>query len=257
MTKQKESSEEFGGSRYFLNIPAGVAHDPDLQKFPKAILIFGEIWSMLNVTGDFYMSNSRMSHLYHCSKASVKRALTILEEKGLISRESVYAPGTRQVIHRRISTGPALGSYMNPPSVHERTPPGCTGEPTLGSQVSQIIEQSNRAINRTLNSPQAKPGNPKGEKQENNLLSDPKIKAIRSRDRENHDSIYMSYQKFLQEHPDGGSETDQARWKKSILAVYGWYGWDEERKRAIDQALAEGKSVEEIDSLSIPGMPDQ
>lgn len=216
MTKQKESSEEFGGSRYFLNIPAGVAHDPDLQKFPKAILIFGEIWSMLNVTGDFYMSNSRMSHLYHCSKASVKRSLTILEEKGLISRESVYAPGTRQIIHRKITTGPALGSYMNPPSVHEGTHPGCTGEPTLGSQVSQIIEQSNRASNiADLSLPSRSEGYPQGGRGRSlsksksmvaKILRDPVIDEIRKKKDYYHDDLFHLTTDFVGQHPSPNKE---------------------------------------------------
>ena len=137
-----------------------------------------------------------------------------------------------------------------------------SGRPTaVKEQLQSNHEQSNQTINKELfNYPERGPkrslGTPKGEKKES-LLSDPIIRAIRGRNRENHDSIYMLYQEFLQDHPDGGLETDQARWKKSIFDVYGWYGWDEEHKMAIDQALAEGKSAEEVDGLSIPGMPDR
>lgn len=257
MTEKIENIEEFGGSRYFLNIPSGVAHDPDLQKFPKAILIFGEIWSMLNVTGEFYMSNDKMAKLYNCSKPSIKRALKLLETKGLITRENIYRPGTSLVIHRKISTGPAIGSYMTPPSVHERPHPRLTDEPGVGSPVIQRIEHNNRSNNRALNFPQAKPGNPKGEKQANNPMSDPIIKAIRARSRGDHDGIFLAYKDYIKGHPDGGTAAEQDEWVNSIKSLYGWYGWDEERKRAIDQALAEGKSWEEIDSLSIPGMPDR
>lgn len=149
------------------------------------------------------------------------------------------------------------------PSTVDRQRSTDNGRPTAVKEQLQSNHQQNthKQSKKLINSPEREPrrslGTPGGEKQEINLLSDPKIKAIRSRNRGNHDAIYMSYKQFLQEHPDGGSETDQARWKKSILGVYGWYGWDEERKRAIDQALAEGKSWEEIDSLSIPGMPDR
>lgn len=149
------------------------------------------------------------------------------------------------------------------PSTVDRQRSTDNGRPTAVKEQLQSNHQQNthKQSKKLINSPEREPrrslGTPGGEKQEINLLSDPKIKAIRSRNRGNHDAIYMSYKQFLQEHPDGGSETDQARWKKSIFGVYGWYGWDEERKRAIDQALAEGKSWEEIDSISIPGMPDQ
>ena len=259
MTEKTENIEEFGGSRYFLNIPAGVAHDPDLQKFPKAILIFGEIWSMLNVTGEFYMSNDKMAKLYNCSKPSIKRALKLLETKGLITRENIYKPGTSLVIHRKISTGPAIGSYMTPPSVHERTHPGLTDEPGVGSPVSQIIEHiPNRTDNRTLNSPQAKPGNPKGENQANNPMSDPIIKAIRARSREDHDGVYLAYKDYIKGHPDGGTAAEKDEWVNSIKSLYGWNGWDEERKHHIDRLMEEGKisSVDDLDNVGIPGMPE-
>lgn len=255
-----ENIEGFGGSRYFLNIPAGVAHDPDLQKLPKAILIFGEIWSMLNVTGEFYMSNDKMAKLYNCSKPSIKRALKLLEAKGLITRENVYKPGTSLVIYRKISTGPAIGSYMTPPSVHERPHPGFTDEPGVGSPVSQRIEHNNRALNRTLNLlPQAKPGNPKGENQANNPMSDPIIKAIRARSREDHDGIFLAYKDYIKSHPDGGTAAEKDEWVNSIKELYGWNGWDEERKRHIDRLMEEGKisSVDDLDNVSILGMPEE
>lgn len=259
MTKQNKSSGEFGGSRYFLNIPAGVAHDPDLLKAPKSILIFGEIWSMLNVTGEFFMSTARMAKLYGCSQTTIKNALKLLEKKGLITRQNVYKEESKEVIHRRISTGPKVGQYIAPPPVNQLPEGGATDCPRVGQQVGQIIEQSNRSNNRLINSTQAKPGNPKKGKKKlkkPSPLSDPIIKAIRSRSRLNHESIFLSYKDYLSKHPDGGSAADQNEWIERMKALYGWYGWNEERKRAIDQALAEGKSWEEIDSLSIPGMPD-
>lgn len=236
MTEKTENIEGFGGSRYFLNIPAGVAHDPDLQKFPKAILIFGEIWSMLNVTGEFYMSNDKMAKLYNCSKPSIKRALKLLETKGLITRENIYKPGTSLVIHRKISTGPAIGS-----------------------PVIQRIEHNNRSNNRALNFPQAKPGNPKGENQANNPMSDPIIKAIRARSREDHDGIFLAYKDYIKGHPDGGTAAEKDEWVNSIKSLYGWNGWDEERKHQIDQLTEEAKisSVDDLDNVSIPGMPEE
>ncbi len=50
---------EFKGSNIFLNIPINIARDPVLlDKTPKGILLMGEIVSMLNVTGKFFMSNA-------------------------------------------------------------------------------------------------------------------------------------------------------------------------------------------------------
>lgn len=53
-------AEEFTGSRLFLNIPASVAHDERI-KSDKSILLYGEILSMINVTGSFFMSNKSLA----------------------------------------------------------------------------------------------------------------------------------------------------------------------------------------------------
>lgn len=259
MTKQNKSSEEFGGSRYFLNIPAGIAHDPDLQKAPKSILIFGEIWSMLNVTGSFFMSNDKMAQLYHCSPSTVRNALKLLEDKGLITRENIYRPGTKEVIHRKISTGSKVGQYIGIPPADVPANPLPTDDPTPCRQTGGIIEHiPNRTDNRALNFPQAKPGNPKGENQVNNPMSDPIIKAIRARSREDHDGIFLAYKDYIKGHPDGGTAAEKDEWVNSIKSLYGWNGWDEERKYHIDRLMEEGKisSVEDLDDVSIPGMPE-
>lgn len=139
-------------------------------------------------------------------------------------------------------------------------PPTAVKEQLQSNHQQNTHKQSKELINSLINSTQAKPGNPKGGKKKlkkPSPLSDPIIKAIRSRSRLNHESIFLSYKDYLSKHPDGGSAADQNEWIERMKALYGWYGWDEERKRAIDQALAEGKSWEEIDNISIPGMPDR
>lgn len=152
------------------------------------------------------------------------------------------------------------------PSTVDRQRSTDNGRPTAVKEQLQSNHQQNthkqskKLTNSLINSTQAKPGNPKmGKKKlkKPSPLSDPIIKAIRSRSRLNHESIFLSYKDYLSKHPDGGSAADQNEWIERMKALYGWYGWDEERKRAINQALAEGKSWEEIDSLSIPGMSDQ
>ncbi len=140
------------------------------------------------------------------------------------------------------------------PSTVDRQRSTDNGRPTaVKEQLQSNHQQSNQIINKELsNYPEREPkqslGTPKGEKKEN-LLSDPIIRAIRGRNRDNHDSIYLIYQSYLAEHPDGGSTDDQAAWKQSIMDCYGWQGWDEERKLKIDQELSQGKSLEDI---SIP-----
>lgn len=108
---EKPEAPTLMGSRVFLNIPASIAHDPELSKLTPAML-FGEIYSMLNVTGQFYMSNARLAELYHCDERSIRNALKKLEEKGYIVRQNIYKPGTKQIIGRQIIAGPATLDMM-------------------------------------------------------------------------------------------------------------------------------------------------
>ena len=71
---------EFKGSNIFLNIPINIARDPVLlDKTPKAILLMGEIISMLNVTGKFFMSNAEMAIRLRVSQSTVKNYLDLLK----------------------------------------------------------------------------------------------------------------------------------------------------------------------------------
>ena len=72
-------NEEFTGSRLFLNIPANVAHDERI-KSDKSILLYGEILSMINVTGSFYMSNKALAKRLRCTPQTVIRCVRELEK---------------------------------------------------------------------------------------------------------------------------------------------------------------------------------
>ena len=76
---------EFKGTRYFLMIPAAVAHDNSLKPIDK--LLFGEIYSMLNVTGKFYMSNKEIAKRLDCTERYVRSRIEILEKAGYLNRE--------------------------------------------------------------------------------------------------------------------------------------------------------------------------
>lgn len=104
--KELVMSEEFAGSRLFLNIPALVAHDKVLlKKSPKAILLFGEIYSMLNVTGSFYMSNNTIAKRLDCSRQSVINYIKLLKDRGYIESENVVDPETKAIKGRNITLG--------------------------------------------------------------------------------------------------------------------------------------------------------
>lgn len=151
--------KEFTGARYFLNIPAEVAHDPRIKR-DKAILLFGEIYSMLNVTGAFYMSNKEMAKRLRCKTVKpVKEALNELESLDYIKREiikdkktgavigrkitSTWKPQMTEVTKGRIQEEPNPSYNDNHPLVTTRTEGGVSEEPQ--------IEHINRTTNRTTN----------------------------------------------------------------------------------------------------------
>lgn len=97
---------EFKGSNIFLNIPINIARDPVLlDKTPKGILLMGEIVSMLNVTGKFFMSNAEMAKRLRISQSTVKNYLDLLEERGYIVRKIIYKENSKQIVGREITLG--------------------------------------------------------------------------------------------------------------------------------------------------------
>lgn len=95
-------------------IPVGIARDNDLLNKPKSIILMGEILSMLNVTGEFFMSNTELAKRLHVTSRSVKDYLILLEKKGLIKRANVYADQEQKVVMgRKITAGDTLGKYIS------------------------------------------------------------------------------------------------------------------------------------------------
>lgn len=106
--------EEFKGARAFLMIPVGVARDKKLLSKAKSIILMGEIVSMLNTTGKFFMSNKEIANRLDCTKQTVNEYLSLLEEKGLIVRKKLYAEDNPKVIKGRyITAGPTLVKYAS------------------------------------------------------------------------------------------------------------------------------------------------
>lgn len=111
------AEQEFTGSRLFLNIPAIVAHDKVLlKKAPKAILLFGEIYSMLNVTGKFYMSNNTLAERLDCSRQSIINYINLLKKQGYIETENVTDTETKAITGRMITLGGVVKQNLLPPS---------------------------------------------------------------------------------------------------------------------------------------------
>lgn len=156
---------EFKGAKAFLMIPVGIARDKDLLKKPKSILLMGEIVSMLNVTGEFFMSNSELAKRLNVSTRSIIDYLNLLEDKKLIKRTNVYADVEQKIISgRKITAGSDLvkatslgwgnvlhqGSEINNTRVVKQTSP----------KYNKLIDQSNRTSNTSSSS---KPSSSKDE----------------------------------------------------------------------------------------------
>lgn len=157
--------KEFKGARAFLMIPVGIARDQDLLDNSKSILLMGEILSMLNVTGEFFMSNAELAKRLKTTPRTIKRYLILLENKGLIKRTNVYADKEKKVVvGRKITAGDTLGTYMSLGWGQARHEGGDTDVTMVVTPTSpkynKIIDQSNRSSNTSSSS---KPSSSKDE----------------------------------------------------------------------------------------------
>ena len=140
----------FEGSKAFLNIPVGIARDKELLKKPKTILLMGEIISMLNVTGEFFMSNKKISERLQVSTRTVNDYLDILEKKKLIIREKIVSDENNAIIGRKIHAGATLVKYISlgwGSTLHEGSEVGFT---PLVKPTSHKKNRDNRTTNRTV-----------------------------------------------------------------------------------------------------------
>lgn len=135
------NNDIFNGSKLFLNIPIQVANDPRI-KSDKSVLIFGEIYSMLNVTGAFFMGTEELARRRRCSEQTVYNCLNELENLGYIKREKVTNDKGR-TIGRKILLGDGLKSTLGM---------GSNTFEGVGKTHLTQIEQYNRSINNKDNS---------------------------------------------------------------------------------------------------------
>lgn len=93
----------YDGVKYFLNIPAFVAHDSRLKDPEK--LLFGEIFSMLNTTGKFFMNNPSVALRLNKTVRAIQTYLSTLEKLGYIKRSLIIDEKTKEVKGRFIQLG--------------------------------------------------------------------------------------------------------------------------------------------------------
>lgn len=149
-------AEEFTGSRLFLNIPASVAHDERI-KSDKSILLYGEVLSMINVTGSFYMSNKALAKRLRCTPQTVIRCVRELEKLKYIKSTMVKDEKSGAVKGRKIELLPIPtntdvrgegNTDVNTPITSMLNTPYHSCYEGGNTDVNQI-EQYNKTINRT------------------------------------------------------------------------------------------------------------
>lgn len=139
--------DKYEGSRLFLNIPADVAHMPNIKD--KSILLFGEIYSMLNVTGKFYMSNKALAERLHCKPRTITDCVKQLQELGLINAKNVYQPNSKAIKGREITLNPLW--QKNARGYSNEMLEGYSNEMLEGIAADCYVkEQDNKAKNRTV-----------------------------------------------------------------------------------------------------------
>ena len=149
-------AEEFTESRLFLNIPASVAHDERI-KSDKSILLYGEVLSMINVTGSFYMSNKALAKRLRCTPQTVIRCVRELEKLKYIKSTMVKDEKSGAVKGRKIELLPIPtntdvkgegNTDVNTPITSMLNTPYHSCYEGGNTDVTQI-EQYNKTINRT------------------------------------------------------------------------------------------------------------
>lgn len=85
---------------YYAVIPASVRYDKGLR--PNEKLIYGEITSLSNATGECWASNNYFAELYQVTPQAVSKWISNLQNKGYITVELVYRDGTKEISKRII-----------------------------------------------------------------------------------------------------------------------------------------------------------
>lgn len=174
---------EFKGSRMFLNIPVTISRDRDLLKRPKSIILMGEIVSMLNITGKFFMSNKEIAARLDCTSRYVNNLLSLLEEKGLISRKIIYADDDHKIVKgRNVVAGPNLVNACSRgwgSTVQEGSEAQFVSPMKHSSSKENILrEHNNRSINNLSPKPSHSENNPQPRKIKNDSERDKKLNQV-------------------------------------------------------------------------------
>lgn len=110
---------------YYAVIPANVRYDKSLPAGAK--LLYGEITALCGQEGFCWAKNSYFAELYNTTESTVKRWISVLEERRYLRRNIEYEDDGKTVIRRCLSI-----VCNEPASVQKWTEGSCKNKPTPG-----------------------------------------------------------------------------------------------------------------------------
>lgn len=140
---------EFKGAKGFLMLPIGISRDHVLLKKPKTIILMGEIVTMLNITGRFFMSNARLAEILQVSRSTLIEYLNMLESLGYIQR-TIVKDENGQIKGREIKAGATLieKQSLGWANINDPSPIGWTS-PSPADQTSSSLTDQTTLVRQT------------------------------------------------------------------------------------------------------------
>lgn len=89
---------------YFIQVPLDMLSSYDLT--PTDYLVFGQIYTMLNVTQKCFMSNANMGKKLGIKANTVQKSVSKMKKLGLIETNLIYKDGSKEVDKRFITLTP-------------------------------------------------------------------------------------------------------------------------------------------------------
>lgn len=86
---------------YYSVLPANIRYNKSLTD--KAKLLYSEITSLCNFTGECYANNEYFERLYDLSESTISRIIKQLKKCGFIDIRYIYKNGTKEIEKRVIS----------------------------------------------------------------------------------------------------------------------------------------------------------
>lgn len=89
---------------YFIQVPLDLLSGYDLT--PTDYLVFGQIYTMLNVTHKCFMSNASIGHKLGIKANTVQKSISKMKKMGLLNTTLIYKDGSKEVDKRFITLTP-------------------------------------------------------------------------------------------------------------------------------------------------------